>query len=227
MSAISIISVVLCVSQLFGLPMTLGILWYYAELPEVSKTLVTRLDANKFATIGLMNIVFSNSVIAIHFAGGGLGDTVCEAIHALMCSLVLLFAFNINLILLVRYLYICVFRNVGVVNEDLVYSFLTMLQIFLSFFFNLLKWSGGLQRGPSWYYCAGTTLSQENFPGAAVCLVDIVAMCVLTPLWYFTLYLKIYNHERLAEASTPQTPNVYVTSAKVRQCQSSVSLNSS
>lgn len=143
-----------------SIPLNVGIIWFEKNEPEAKRTLINRLGANH--SVG--GLAFGGLVLAL-IAARDVSFAACEGvvfgIHCVFCF----FFFNANLIIFIRHLFVCHFRNVGILNDGLAFRFVTAVAAFLAAYYNLLLFFAGRHHNPMWHWClTGHPELQKGIP---------------------------------------------------------------
>lgn len=188
--------------QVAGNGLSCGIIWYERNVPEVKRTLINRLISNHCAVNVVFNSVTLNTSILI-FLLGSLREAFCDLVSVALFGLVILYLLNADAIIALRYLYICRFKNVGILNDDLVYFFLTLVTAVVSVYFAVLIWFCGFHHVPFWHRCV-CRFENESEPEVKQGVENLRlfwALGVTSLGLHAALYSAIFCRERMVEAN--------------------------
>ena len=106
-----------------------------------------------------------------------------------------------------RYLHIFRWHNVGLVDDDILHVFFSILYSFLPGYFSLLLWWSDLHKIPAWHKCAkGTMIWLEgDFSSSVANLLPIIITLGLTQTLHVGIYFAIYRHESAANSEPTST----------------------
>ena len=121
------------VISLIGFFLNFGNIWYEHTAPDIYRTLVNKMSAILAGQITLMvtswmSIVFSVIVLEIHH------HVFCLVSIALSFVLSLAVLIVLGEIVVLQYLYTCVFKSVGALNEEFFKHFICLNNALMLFF---------------------------------------------------------------------------------------------
>lgn len=109
-------------SVLIGTTFSLCIIIYEQTTDNKYRALTNRLFSLQM-TIGFLCFNFHYIISCIRGIYGPLSSEVCQIWNLFSFVLSIMFVFLINEIVFIRYLYVCYFKCVGVLNEDFLFQF--------------------------------------------------------------------------------------------------------
>lgn len=149
--------------------LNVGIMWYERNIPEVKRTLINRLITNKvweydgyFGPFKLIHfpcpqclllmllgvLVFSYATVL--FSVGVLPEGVCDTVHLFIQFIGLSIGINVNVNIFLRYLYVCRFKNLGVLDELFCVRFYSIVSVALPLYLAAIMWVGGFYKSSLW-----------------------------------------------------------------------------
>ena len=186
--------------QFLGVIMNAGIVWYGASLPEARRTLVNRLTSNQCMVCIAFDVVILNSVVVVR-AMGRLPELVCDCMHMSFISLTVAYFLYADIMIVIRFLYICVFKNAGMFNDNFLHLFFTVLLTILPVYFSLLLRLIGNHKGPFWYACADRLKPEDEGLGS---LEPVFYIGVASLVLHLVLFWVIFREERKMELADHQ-----------------------
>lgn len=94
-----------------------------------------------------------------------------------------------------RYLYTNIFKSIGMLNDDLLYNFVTAATASLGAYFAVLVWFSGEHKGPLWHKCLTCPMPEEAKTSATKALV-LKFLGATSIVVHLVLGARIWWHKR-------------------------------
>lgn len=172
------------------------IIWYGFYEENNQRNLIHRL-CGFLSFVVLVTNGYNTGLHLIAIISGPLPDWICYSMGLGSMIFSIASAVTLNEILLLKYLYICIWKHVRFVHDDFFGTFLPTLNAFISVYFSLLA-SEGWTLGPFYDYFSCPNLTSQASEDSKLVIIIIG---VFSSSFHLISYVMIYRQKRFLEIS--------------------------
>ena len=191
------------IGSVIGLLLEFGIIWYERKGNHRYRTVINQM----FSTVSwlvICYICFVYTPEGIRYLAGPFNATYCDALNCLRNFFATCIVLTLDLIIVLRYIFIFKLSNFAVLDDDLIATFLQISILVLSFWFAMVKRLSVGKMPLNYFLCAGKDPNERHDPrsslqeGSGKFDTTVILFCLSFILHIF-VHMKIFLYQRKVE----------------------------
>ena len=191
------------IGSVIGLLLEFGIIWYERKGNHRYRTVINQM----FSTVSwlvICYICFAYIPEGIRYLSGPFNATYCDALFCLKNFFTLCVVLTLDLIIILRYIFIFKLSNFAVLDDDLIATCLQISILVLSFWSTMVKRLSVGKMPLNYFLCAGKDPNERpntksSLQEASGKFDTTVILCCLSFILHIFVHVKIFLYQRKVE----------------------------
>ncbi len=205
MEVITVIYAIVCITTcLVSVCLLSGLIYYEVNINDRYKTLTNQIYSLLLAYL-IIFIIAINILTVGQVLYGPLPDHWCHFICSITLGSAVSLCLGLNESIYIKYLYCCVYKSIGCLNDDICFYFIARINIMLALYISIFLQVADMGPVPLFIYCTGCNQLQFTRRIYQSEIPYPVYIAWTTLLFHIILKYKIYKTQITLESLTDFT----------------------